>query len=288
MIGTSLALLLGTLASTGAGVASAKIGSNAAKGAAATQKAAADESVALQRDIFNKQQQNLEPWLQSGRGALDQLNNLLGPGGKLREDSPGFQAPAPFDQSKVQFDPGYDLRMKASNDALQAWAASKGSLFSGGTGMKLVKNAQENTSQEYAQAFGRQYGQYQDMYSRSLQTYNTNNSNFQQNQANLYNRLSGMAGIGQQATGQANASLGQMGTDVSNSIQGGANALSAGQVGSANQYSTAISNIGGAFSSSALLAAILGQQAKNPAMPKNAYDNTYGIFNPGYARGAQA
>lgn len=285
MIGTSLALLIGGLAAGGASIASAKIGSNAAKGAAGVQKDAADQSVALQRDIFNRQQSNLEPWRKAGESALEQLNALLAPGGKLREEYGQFKEPAAFDQKSVQFDPGYEYRMKASNDAIQAWAASRGSLFSGGTGMKLIRNAQDMTSQEYGNAFGRQYGQYQDAYSRALQAYGTNRENFLTNQSNEYNRLAGVAGIGQQATGQENAALGQMGTDVSNTIQGGANADAAGRVGSANQWSSAISNIGNMFSNSALLAAILGKPGGSQTFLNNKMDNTYGILAPGYARG---
>ena len=69
-------------------------------------------------------------------------------------------------------------------------------------------------------------------------------SNYTANQTNLYNKLSGLTGIGEAgATGAANAMIGT-GTNVANIGTGNANAQAAGQIAQGNVYGSAISNIG--------------------------------------------
>ena len=71
-------------------------------------------------------------------------------------------------------------------------------------------------------------------------------NNYQAQQTNIYNRLSGIAGIGMAgATGAANAMIGT-GTNVANITQGIGNATAAGQIGQANAISGAVGNIGNA------------------------------------------
>lgn len=65
-----------------AGVAGAAIGANAqnkaAKQAAAASQAATDQTIAEQRRQFDIGQQNMQPWLTTGTGALNQLAALYG------------------------------------------------------------------------------------------------------------------------------------------------------------------------------------------------------------------
>ena len=71
-------------------------------------------------------------------------------------------------------------------------------------------------------------------------------TNYQNQQNNIFNRLSGIAGIGQAATtGAANAMLGT-GTNVASLTQGIGQAQAAGQIGQANAYGNALSGIGNA------------------------------------------
>lgn len=87
-IATGLALGLGAMSLAG-GIGSAAIGANAAGNAANAQvnaanyaadlqKQEADKSLAFQQQIWNTQQQNIAPWLQSGGTALGQLMQLMG------------------------------------------------------------------------------------------------------------------------------------------------------------------------------------------------------------------
>ena len=71
-------------------------------------------------------------------------------------------------------------------------------------------------------------------------------TNYQNQQNNIFNRLSGIAGIGQAATtGAANAMLGT-GTNVASLTQGIGQAQAAGQIGQANAYGNALSGVGNA------------------------------------------
>jgi hypothetical protein len=51
---------------------------NAANYAADLQKQAADESLAFQKQQYNTNQQQMQPWLSAGKGALTNLQYLLG------------------------------------------------------------------------------------------------------------------------------------------------------------------------------------------------------------------
>lgn len=296
-IATTTALLIGAAVAGASGIAAAKIGSNAAKKAGNVQADAAKtaaqlqadatkQSLDLQKSMFDKGQQNIAPWLQSGQNALTELNGLLGPGGKLREDF------GSYDQSTAQFDPGFAYRMEQSNKALQSWAASKGGLFSGGTGMKLVRNAQDMTNQEYQNAV-----------SRSQQNYTMNRDTFYQNQGNLYNRLSGMSAQGENAaTGNASlsasfgANAGATGVAGANAVgqsgEAAAAAQAAGGVGAANAWTGALSNLGNLFNNNMLMNSILGSgngsnllsRVQNGFVPNIPMQPMPGSLTPNYAR----
>ena len=79
-------------------------------------------------------------------------------------------------------------------------------------------------------------------------------TNWRAQQGDIYNRLAGIAGIGQTSQGQVN----QAGTNFANAAGqlgvGSATAYGAGQVGSANAYA----NIGNNFLQAAMLAKALG------------------------------
>lgn len=90
-IATGLALGIGAGVSAAAGLGSAALSSNAASNAASAQTNAAnhaadlqhqdaEQALQFQEQQFNTQQQNLSPWLNSGQGALTNLNYLLGIG----------------------------------------------------------------------------------------------------------------------------------------------------------------------------------------------------------------
>lgn len=131
-----------------------------------------------------------------------------------------FQAPT---ELSYQNDPGYLERMKLGTQAIQRSAAAKGTLLTGGTLKDLTDYAQTFASNEYDKVYGRAKGEYDTAYN----IYN-------QNQNNLWGRLSGMAGTGLTAASQYGQNATGYGTNMANLTAQGANATAAGQVASGN------------------------------------------------------
>ena len=176
-------------------------------------------------------------------------------GSLLQPYSGTFTAPTDITE---QNDPGYQARLKLGTDALQRSAAARGGVLTGGTAQALDQFGQDYASNEY-----------NSVYNRALQNFGTNYDVYNQNQANQFNRLAALAGVGQTAANQL-GSLGQsaangvtsnllstaanMGQDYQNA--GAANA--SGYVGGANAYSGALSGIGGNISNLYLMQQLMG------------------------------
>jgi len=240
--------LIGGIFSSQAGKAQA----NAAKYAANLQYSLGQQSLGFQQQEWNTQQQNEQPWLQAGQGAVGQLSQLAGPNG-LQPWNQQFQAPT---AATEQNDPGYQFRLQQGNQALQNSAAASGNLLTGGTAKAIQQYGQDYASNEYSNVYNRALGQYQ-------QNYNI----FEQNQANQFNRLASVAGLGQTAAGQ----LGQQGQAAASNISG-TNATIGGQVGQSilNQGAATASGYAGianagmgglnSLSQYAMLQNLIGQQ----------------------------
>src|SRR6185312_16879999 len=105
-------LLIGGLAGAGGGIASGIMGANAAGNTASAQEQAAENAAQLQyqasqnaldfeKQQYNTSQQQFAPWLQSGQGALSQLNYMMGLGPQsgavpaMQNGFPGTPSPSP-------------------------------------------------------------------------------------------------------------------------------------------------------------------------------------------------
>ena len=136
-----------------------------------------------------------------------------------------------FTPSDLYTDPSYQWRLNQGNLALNSSAAAQGLTGSGQNLKDIVNYNQGAASTEYQAAYDR----------------------FMNNQNTAYNRLAGLAGVGQTAAtnlGQAGASTAgnianttMSGVGASNNyLTGAAAANAAGQVGSANAVTGAIGN----------------------------------------------
>jgi hypothetical protein len=103
----------------------------------------------------------------------------------------------------MENDPGYQARLALGTDAIQRSAAARGGVLTGGTAKALDQ-------------FGQDYGsnEYNNVYQRALNSYDTNFNAYNTNQANQYNRLASLAGVGQQTAQQ----LGNQGQAASNNV----------------------------------------------------------------------
>lgn len=335
-----------------AGLGSAYMSSNAAKSAADTQSQGANAAAQVARDQFNTITKQQQPFVQSGYGALNQLNYLMGiglnpnaapapnqgvdprtgyainPNGSIGQRMmPGPASPVmggnpsqgagnealtpgmanfsfgslsdwlnPISTQNPIANPGGAIIGNAINGNAQGVLTgglmpsaqgqntpmptpqeplptapisgnviNSGSSPAGGYGSLLTPFTAENFKQlSPAYQFQLQQGQQGVLNSaapnqgalsgaalKDLMSYNQNLANtsfntafnqYQTQQGNVFNRLSGLAQLGQAAaanTGQQGTALaGQIGQSISNA----ASAQAAGQIGSANAYSSGVNN----------------------------------------------
>ena len=236
--------------------------SNAADTAAQASGAASAASIAEQRRQYDQNRADQAPYLAAGTGAVNRLGAGVGYGGE-------FGAARPFDfQYNPNTDPGYAFRFSEGMKALDRSAAARGGLLSGPTlrgatrfGQDLATGSRQNAFNEYLTGF---------------------NANTGERNA-LYNRLAGVAGTGQTATGQ----IGAQGTNMASNI-GNLNMTSAANTGNAAMAAANARN--SAFSGAAnVLGRMYGGYGRgsnpyaNAAMANQQYgsENVYGYGGGG-------
>jgi len=188
----------------------ANVQAEAADRAAQVQRDTAAEQLDLQRRMYEESVARQQPFLEAGRGALNQLIPLA-------------TQYTQFGMDQFQQDPGYQFRLEEGMKALDRQAAARGGLISGGALKAAQRYGQGLASQEYQNAFNR----------------------YQAERAAQLQPLQSLAGVGQttaqqigaagQAYGQAGSNvLGQMASNVGNLGTSAAQARASGYVGGAN------------------------------------------------------
>jgi hypothetical protein len=127
------------------GLAGGYFQGEAAKEAARTQATAAQNALALQREMFDYQKGLLEPYQKAGTAALGRLTGVMGLGGQ----------PATGGQQMLEMDPGYAFRLGEGMKALERLQAARGNMLSGGAIKAGQRFAQDVASQEYGSAYNR-------------------------------------------------------------------------------------------------------------------------------------
>ena len=224
-------------------IINAIIGNNAAKSAASQEAAAGQAANAQQeaqyqqtrQDVAKQQQANtgyFNPYMTSGSSANNQLSYLLGLGGTDQSggaDGVAGSLAQPFTLAQFQESPDYQFTLQQGQQALARAQAAGGQYYSGGALKALTNYNQNAASTQYQTALG---------------NYNTN-------QSNLYNRLSGVSQQGLSASGalgQLNSNLtsnqATAGTNMANQVSLGdygiGNAQAAGTVGAATATTAGI------------------------------------------------
>ena len=134
----------------------------------AAQKAALDDSLKLQRELFNKQVENLKSFKEAGETGQARLMDLLGLSGN--KNAPGYGSATEtfkvegfnpktlfenFNAQQMAEDPGYAFRMAEGQKALERSTAASRGLQSGAALKAAARFGQEMGSQEYQNAFNR-------------------------------------------------------------------------------------------------------------------------------------
>ena len=214
---------------------------SAAKEASQLQYQATQDAAKQQREMFDILNAQQAPYRESGYGALGKINEML----------PQFTREFTSEDLIKNLDPSYKFM-------LEQGLGATGQAMNVGGGGSNVDLARQKFAQEYAKT-------------GAQQAFN----NYTNQQSNIYNRLSNLAGIGQASQAQSNT----LGSNTANALSqlgiGGASALGAGQVGAANAMAGAYGNIGNSFQLSSLI------------NPQGGYGGTSGtaggatIMNPG-------
>lgn len=122
--------------------------------------------------------------------------------------------------SALQLDPSYQFRQQEQQNALDRASSAGGRMFSGRAQKDLAKYSGDLASQEYS---------------------------------NVWNRLAGIAGVGQNALGSTAAAGQNYAGQAGNAMMQAGNARASGYMGQANAYGNALNSIGNNYMAYKLL-----------------------------------
>ncbi len=183
---------------------------SAVENAANLQASAADKAAAQQMQMFNTLNEQQKPYREAGYGALNQINTML----------PQFTKTFGPADLTANLAPNYEFMRQQGLGA----TAQGANVASPGSNVDLAKTM---FAENYAKSG------YQDAL-----------NNYRNQQTDIFNRLSGIAGIGQTAQGSAQTLGTQTAANIGQLGIGGASALGGGQINAANALAGAGNNIG--------------------------------------------
>jgi len=176
-------------------------GRMAQKGAQ-TQADAMRESAAIQKQIFDIQNEQQRPYREAGYSALSDIAGM----------KPYLTKQFGQEDFQAGIDPSYNFRLQQGNIATTNLANQAGGLVGGNALQGLTNYGQNAASQEYANVFNR----------------------FQTQRSNIYNNLASIAGLGQTSLGQTGQLASTTSQGVGSAVAGAGSAIGAGQVAMGN------------------------------------------------------
>jgi hypothetical protein len=213
-----VAIAIGGSAIIGAGaaIASGNKAAGAQRDATQANSALQEAQTAEARRQYDLSREDLAPYRQAGTTALGQLATGTADGGEFNRN---------FTLADFNKDPGYDFRQQQGQRGVEASAAARGGVLSGGAMKALTRYNQDFASNEYGAAYNR----------------------FNNDTTTRFNRLSSLAGTGQTATNSGIAA----GNEMINQGQTGVNNLAAGNQSAANARASSYINTGNAIGNAA-------------------------------------
>jgi hypothetical protein len=254
-------------------IAGGLIGASGAEAASKQQAAAERAALAQQQSMFNQEQSNEAPYMATGANASNQLNYLLGAGNQGSYGA-GSNASGSFGSLNQPFNAD---TFKSQSPQYQF------NLQQGGQG---VLNTDSNAQGAESGAALKDLMSFNQGYANN--SYNSAFSNYQQQQNNVFNRLSGLATIGSNAGSNSATGASQFSQSIGNTTSSIGASQAAGTVGAANAIGGGIQSAGNAYYSQNALNQILngGSTTKysptqyspgpmNPAQSMNDPTNPY-------------
>ena len=198
------ASLLGGAYSANQAKKGAKAQVEAGDRASALEQQSADKQLALQREIWEKQQADYKPYLGQGQYGINTLGNLMKSGaGQLNNPLDLYLKSKGLSGGQFNTNnPAYQFQLKQGQQALDRSSAARGMGYSG---------AQMKAAQDYGQGMASQ--QYDKEYNRATSEF-----------GDYYNRLAGLSQGGQQAAGSMSQAGGQYAQNAGNTFANLSNA----------------------------------------------------------------
>lgn len=195
---------------------SAYAGSQSAKGAR--------DAANTQRGMFDTITGQEQPFMQAGYGATNKLTELLGTGGdRNAADYGSLNKPFTAQDYLNNQDPGYQFQLQTGAQALRNSDTPGVGSLSGAALKDLMGFNQGMAATGYQNAFNR---------------YQTQNSN-------TFARLSGIAGLGQNAASNTGTAGTALGTGIGQAQYAAGNAAASGTLGATGSLASGSNTLGG-------------------------------------------
>jgi hypothetical protein len=217
------------------------------------QQSALSQTLGLQREMFNKQVENLRSFKEAGEKGQSRLMDLLGLSGN--KDAPGYGSATTafkvegfdpnslfqdFNKTQMEQDPGYAFRLAEGQKAIERSTAARGGLQSGAALKAAVAFGQDMGSQEYGNAYSRFMG------NKAFQAQELSNAfnRFTTERGNQLAPLVSLQGVGQAAAAGEAAAAGNLAAGGSQAIQNAGAGTSAAYGSYGNMAGNIAANLG--------------------------------------------
>ena len=192
-------------------VGAAVIGASASNNASQNQADAAGDAARIQQEQYWQTRADNEPWRQSGQNALNKLNALMESGSLTSR----------FTGADVANDPGYQFGLNEGMRSIDNSASARGGI-GGAALMRGSRFANDYATTKFGQAFDRN----------------------RMEQADIFNRLSGLAGTGQQTNAANSAAGANYANQAGAAMIGAGNAAAANSINQGNIYGNTVNQLG--------------------------------------------
>jgi hypothetical protein len=227
---------MGLIAAAVAG--SAVIGAGASIYGSSQSAAAAKSAAALQMQQYQTTRGDLAPYNQAGQSVLGDLTSLaqsgVNGGGTNYLQMAQDNLPGQMTEAQLQATPGYQFQLQQGLESTQNAAAARGLGVSGAALKGAATFATGLADSNYQNQFNNAQTKYSDILGL--------NTTQQGNLTNQYNRLSGVASLGENAAAQTGNAGTQAANSAGNALIASGNATAAGTTGASNALTGAANN----------------------------------------------
>lgn len=250
----------------GASLVGGLIGASGSEAASAQQVAAERQALAQQEQMWNQTESNESPFVQGGQQAQSQLNYLMGNGPQSNPDgSPITNPSGGYGSLNKSFDMN-DFKTLTPQYGFNLQQGGQGTLNQDSNAQGAESGAALKDLMSFNQNFAN------NSFNSAFQNYNT-----QQN--NIFNRLSGIASLGVNAGSNSTTGASQFAQGIGNTTSSIGASQAAGTVGAANAISGGIQSGANSFYGQNALNQILNSGSTTKYSPGSTPN--YGAWSSG-------